>query len=53
MFKYQLLKDCYACVYPDDLCLEHQPGLNHVESPDRLRVIYDELEREQTGKYLI
>ncbi len=42
-----------TAVYRDDLFLEHQPGFNHVESPDRLRVIYDELDREQTGKNLV
>lgn len=42
-----------TAVYRDNLFLEHQPGFNHVESPERLRIIYDELDREGTGKNLI
>jgi acetoin utilization deacetylase AcuC-like enzyme len=42
-----------TAVYRDELFLEHRPGFNHVESPERLRVIYDELDREGTGKNLI
>ncbi len=40
-------------VYRDDLFLEHQPGYNHVESPERLSVIYDELDRKDTGNNLV
>lgn len=42
-----------TAVYRDDLFLEHDPGFGHVESPDRLRVIYDELDNEETGKNFI
>ncbi|HHO46845.1 MAG TPA: histone deacetylase [Desulfobacteraceae bacterium] len=35
-------------VYRDELFLEHEPGFDHVESPDRLKVVYDELDREGT-----
>lgn len=33
-----------TAVYRDDLFMEHQPGFGHVESPDRLKVIYKELD---------
>jgi len=42
-----------TAVYRDDLFLEHQPGFDHVESPDRLKVIYDELDRPGTGPNLV
>ena len=42
-----------TAVYRDDLFLEHRPGFDHVESPDRLVVIYDELDRPGTGKNLV
>lgn len=42
-----------TAVYRHDLFLEHQPGFNHVESPDRLNVIYDELDDGETGNNLI
>lgn len=42
-----------TAVYRDDLFLEHQPGFNHVESPERLRVIYSELDEAETGKDLL
>jgi acetoin utilization deacetylase AcuC-like enzyme len=32
-------------VYRDDLFLQHQPGFGHPESPERLRVIYDALDK--------
>lgn len=38
-----------TAVYRDHLFLEHDPGYGHVESPDRLRVIYEELDKEETG----
>jgi len=31
-------------IYRDEIFLLHQPGYNHPESPERLRVIYDELD---------
>jgi len=42
-----------TAVYRDDLFLGHQPGFGHVESPDRLKVIYDELDRPGIGQHLI
>jgi acetoin utilization deacetylase AcuC-like enzyme len=39
-----------TAVYRNKLFLEHQPGFGHVESPDRLRVVYDELDRGHSGK---
>lgn len=42
-----------TAVYRDELFLEHQPGYNHVESPDRLLVIYNELDKEGTGEHLV
>ena len=38
-----------TAVYRDDLFLQHQPGLDHPESPERLRVIFDELDKEKVG----
>ncbi|HBI14787.1 MAG TPA: histone deacetylase [Desulfobulbaceae bacterium] len=42
-----------TAVYRDDLFLEHQPGFDHVESPDRLQVIYDELDRRGPASNLV
>lgn len=42
-----------TAVYRDKLFLEHQPGFSHVESPERLRIIYEELDRADTGKHLL
>jgi len=42
-----------TAVYRDHLFLEHDPGYGHVESPDRLRVIYGELDKEETGRNFI
>ena len=36
-----------TAIYRDDLFLEHEPGYDHPESPDRLRVIYEALDREK------
>ncbi len=33
-----------TAIYRDDLFMEHQPGYDHVESPERLKVIYQELD---------
>jgi len=33
-----------TAIYRDDLFLEHQPGYDHVESPERLKVINKELD---------
>ncbi len=42
-----------TAVYRHDLFMEHQPGYGHLESPDRLRVIYDELDQENIGNNFI
>lgn len=42
-----------TAVYRDDLFLEHQPGFSHPESPNRLRVIYDELDKDKIGGYFL
>ncbi len=42
-----------TAVYRDDLFLQHQPGYSHPESPDRIRVIYDELDREIIGDHFV
>jgi acetoin utilization deacetylase AcuC-like enzyme len=42
-----------TAVYRDDLFLEHRPGFDHIESPDRLMVVYDELDRPGTGTNLV
>ncbi len=42
-----------TAVYRNDLFLAHQPGAGHVESPDRLRVIYDELDQPEVGSGLV
>lgn len=42
-----------TAVYRDNLFMEHEPGFGHVESPDRLRVIYDELDMEETGRHFV
>ncbi|OKY75713.1 MAG: histone deacetylase [Desulfobulbaceae bacterium DB1] len=34
-----------TAIMKNDLFLEHQPGNDHVESPERLRVIYEQLEK--------
>lgn len=36
-----------TAVFKDDLFLEHQPGYQHVESPDRLAVIYDQFKNQE------
>lgn len=35
-----------TAIFRNDLFLEHDPGFNHVESPDRLRAIYQRLDQE-------
>jgi len=34
-----------TAIYRDNLFLKHRPGFGHVESPDRLSVIYQELDK--------
>jgi acetoin utilization deacetylase AcuC-like enzyme len=40
-------------IIKDDRYLEHNPGQGHPESPDRLRVIYDLIEKEFAGLPII
>jgi acetoin utilization deacetylase AcuC-like enzyme len=40
-------------VYRDDLFLEHQPGVNHPESPERLRGIYEVLDKENIAEHFL
>ncbi len=39
-----------TAILKDDLFLEHNPGFDHVESPDRLRVIYEQLRSPAASK---
>ena len=36
-----------TAIFKDALYMEHDPGYSHVESPDRLRVIYEELDQRE------
>ncbi len=36
-----------TAILKHDLFLEHQPGSDHVESPERLRVIYEQLDKPE------
>ncbi len=40
-------------MYRNKLFLEHRPGYDHPESPERLQVIYRELDREEIGSCCI
>jgi len=42
-----------TAVYRDDLFLAHDPGLDHPESAERLRVIYDALDKSEFGSHLV
>lgn len=42
-----------TAIYRDDLFLQHQPGISHPESPERLRVIFDELDKEPIGRHFL
>lgn len=42
-----------TAVFKHDLFLEHDPGYGHVESPDRLRAIYQAIENSPFGKQLL
>jgi acetoin utilization deacetylase AcuC-like enzyme len=42
-----------TAIFKNDLFLEHIPDFNHVESPDRLRVIYDELEKPPLSELFV
>ncbi len=38
-----------TAIYRSEYFLDHQPGYDHPESPERLRIIYDELDRDNLG----
>lgn len=42
-----------TAVFHSDIFLAHDPGHGHVESPERLRVIYDELHRPEVAKKFV
>jgi acetoin utilization deacetylase AcuC-like enzyme len=42
-----------TAILKNDLFLEHIPDFNHVESPDRLRVIYEQLEQPPLNKLFL
>jgi acetoin utilization deacetylase AcuC-like enzyme len=42
-----------TAIFKNDLFLEHIPDFNHVESPDRLRVIYEQLEQQPMSELFV
>ena len=42
-----------TAIYRDNLFLAHNPGSDHPESPQRLRVIFDELDKEEVGSRFV
>ncbi len=42
-----------TAIYRDDLFLEHKTGAGHPESPERLAVIFEELDKEETANNFI
>jgi acetoin utilization deacetylase AcuC-like enzyme len=42
-----------TAILTKDLFLEHIPDFNHVESPDRLRVIYEQLDKEPMSEQFL
>ena len=42
-----------TAIFKNDLFLEHIPDFNHVESPDRLRVIYEQLEQQPLNELFL
>lgn len=42
-----------TAIYRHDLFLSHNPGPSHPESPERLRVIFRELDNEQVGSLFV
>ncbi|RUM38738.1 MAG: histone deacetylase [Desulfobulbus sp.] len=42
-----------TAIYRDRLFLQHQPGYDHPETPERLQVIYDELDKEPIGRHFL
>lgn len=42
-----------TAILKNDLFLEHIPDFNHVESPDRLRVIFEQLQQPAMSKLFL
>lgn len=42
-----------TAILKNDLFLEHIPDFNHVESPDRLRIIYEQLEQQPLKDFFL
>ena len=42
-----------TAIFRDDLFLQHIPDFNHVESPERLQVIYNELDRPEIAENFV
>ena len=42
-----------TAIYRHDLFLAHNPGSDHPESPQRLQVIYDELDKDVVGSHFV
>lgn len=42
-----------TAVYRNNLFLEHKPGITHPESPERLRVVYEALDRGNIAEHFI
>jgi len=42
-----------TAIYRDTLFLAHNPGSDHPESPQRLRVIFDEFDKEEVGSRFV
>ena len=42
-----------TAIYRDDLFLAHNPGSDHPESPQRLQVIFNELDKEEVGNRFV
>jgi len=42
-----------TAILKNDLFLEHIPDFNHVESPDRLRIIYEQLEQQPLNELFL
>jgi acetoin utilization deacetylase AcuC-like enzyme len=42
-----------TAIFRDDLFLQHDPGFDHVERPDRLRVVYDHLDNPDIARQFV
>ena len=42
-----------TAIFKNDLFFEHIPDFNHVESPDRLRIIYEQLEQQPLNELFL